>query len=80
MAERGYGDFAIRQFLEGLGIPEGMAQESVRSLPDKLEERKRMFSVMEKKKDLPRRKLIRFLAGRGFPLDQIMDAIGGVDE
>jgi len=80
MAERGYGDFAIRQFLEGLGIPEIMAQESVRTLPDELAERKRMVSVMEKKKGLPRQKLIRFLAGKGFPLDQIIDAIGGEDE
>ncbi len=80
MAERGYGDFAIRQFLEGLGIPEGMAMESVRSLPDELEEGKRMCAVMEKKKGLPRRKLIRFLAGKGFPLDRIMDATGGEEE
>jgi SOS response regulatory protein OraA/RecX len=78
MAERGYGDYAIRQFLEGLGIPEGMAHESVGSLPDELGEKRRMASVMEKKKGLPREKLIRFLAGKGFPRDQIMDAIGGV--
>jgi SOS response regulatory protein OraA/RecX len=80
MAERGYGDFAIRQFLEGLGILEGMAHESVASLPDELEEKRRLASVLEKKKGLPREKLIRFLAGKGFPLDQIMDAISGVYE
>jgi SOS response regulatory protein OraA/RecX len=80
MAERGYGDHAIRLFLEGLGIPEAMAYDAVKNIPRELSEKKRMASIIEKRKGLERGKLIRFLAGRGFPLDHIMDVLGGVDE
>jgi hypothetical protein len=80
MAERGYGDHAIRLFLEGLGIPEGMADESVRRISAELSEHKRMTLIIEKRGGLPKKKLIRFLAGRGFPFDQIINEIGGVDE
>jgi SOS response regulatory protein OraA/RecX len=80
MAERGYGDHAIRLFLEGLGIPEAMAYESVRRISEELSEHMRMALIIEKRGSLPKKKLIRFLAGRGFPFDQIMDEIGGVDE
>lgn len=79
MAERGYGDFAIKVFLEGLGIPEEMAKDALKVLPEELGETKRMVMLIEKRKDPSKEKLIRFLAGRGFPIDMIMDAMGGVD-
>jgi SOS response regulatory protein OraA/RecX len=79
MAERGYGDYAIRLFLQGLGIPEEMSYDAVQSIPEELDETKRISVIVEKRKDLPREKLIRFLAGRGFPLDLIIDLVGGVD-
>jgi SOS response regulatory protein OraA/RecX len=79
MAEKGYGDFAIKVFLEGLGIPEKMAYDAMKGIPEELGERKRMSMIIEKRKDTPKEKLIRFLAGRGFPIDVIMEVIGGVD-
>jgi SOS response regulatory protein OraA/RecX len=79
MAERGYGDFAIKVFLEGLGIPEEMAKDALNVLPQELGETMRMVMLIEKRKGLSKEKLIRFLAGRGFPIDMIMDAVGGVD-
>lgn len=80
MAEKGYGDFAIKVFLvEGLGIPEKMAYDAVKGIPQELGERKRMSMIIEKRKGKPKEKLIRFLAGRGFPIDVIIDVIGGVD-
>jgi hypothetical protein len=36
-----------------------------------------MKNMIEKKHDLPKVKLIRFLAGRGFPIDLILDETGG---
>jgi len=79
MAEKGYGDFAIKVFLEGLGIPEEMAKDALKVLPEELGETMRMVMLIEKRKGLSKEKLIRFLAGRGFPIDMIMDAVGGVD-
>jgi SOS response regulatory protein OraA/RecX len=79
MAEKGYGDFAIKVFLEGLGIPEEMAKDALKVLPEELGETKRMVMLIEKRKGPSKEKLIRFLAGRGFPIDMIMDAMGGVD-
>jgi SOS response regulatory protein OraA/RecX len=77
MAEKGYGDFAIRVFLEGLGLPDSLAAKAVSGLPKELGEHKRMKSMIARRGDLPKAKLIRFLAGRGFPLDLIMDETGG---
>lgn len=79
MAERGYGDYAIRGFLEGLGLPEDMACDALGAIPEGLGERKRMDMIIERRKGLSKDKLTRFLAGRGFPIDTIIDAIGGVD-
>ena len=75
MAERGYGDFAIKVFLEELGIPEEMAKDALKVLPEELGETKRMVMLIEKRKGPSKEKLIRFLAGRGFPIDMIMDAM-----
>jgi regulatory protein len=79
MAERGYGDFAIKVFLEGLGIPEEMAKDALKVLPEELGETKRIEMLIEKRKGPSKEKLIRFLVGKGFPIDMIMDAVGGVD-
>lgn len=79
MAEKGYGNYAIRVFLEGLGLPDALVRNAVKVLPAELGERRRMKKIIEKRSGLPRVKLIRFLAGRGFPLDLIMDETLGVD-
>ena len=79
MAERGYGDYAIKVLLDGLGLPERLALDALSALPAELTERTRLRKVIEKKNDLPRVKLVRFLAGRGFPIDLILDITGGVD-
>ena len=78
MAEKGYGNYAIRIFLEGLGLPDALVTIAIKALPDELGERQRMKKMIGKR-DLPKIKLIRFLAGRGFPLDLIIDETGGVD-
>jgi SOS response regulatory protein OraA/RecX len=79
LAEKGYGDFAIRIFLEGIGLPESFVTSAVSALPKELGERKRIKKIIEKRAGVPREKLIRFLAGRGFPIDLILDETGGVD-
>lgn len=79
MAERGYGDYAIRLFLENLGLPEKTACEALDALPSSLSEVMRLRRIIEKRGTLPRAKLMRFLAGRGFPVELIIDTIRGVD-
>lgn len=79
LAQRGYGDHAIRVFLEGLGLPEKTALDALAALPVELSERTRLMNMIEKRNALPRVKLVRFLAGRGFPLDLILDITGGVE-
>jgi SOS response regulatory protein OraA/RecX len=79
LAEKGYGDFAIRVFLVGIGLPESFVTSAVSALPKELGERGRIKKIIKKRKELPREKLIRFLAGRGFPFDLILDETGGVD-
>ena len=79
LAEKGYGDFAIRVYLEGIGLPESFVTSAVSALPKGLGERKRIKKILEKRSGLPREKLIRFLAGRGFPIDLILDETGRVD-
>jgi SOS response regulatory protein OraA/RecX len=79
LAEKGYGDFAIRIFLEGIGLPESFVTSAVSALPKGLGERGRIKKMIEKRAGLPREKLIRFLSGRGFPIDLILDETGGVD-
>jgi len=79
MAERGYGDYAIRVFLEGLGLPEKTVLDALAALPVELSERARLKNLVEKRDTLPWVKLVRFLAGRGFPIDLILDITGGVE-
>ncbi len=79
MAERGYGDYAIRVFLEGFGLPEKTVLDALAALPVELSERARLKNLVEKRDTLPRVKLVRFLAGRGFPIDLILDITGGVE-
>ena len=78
MAEKGYGNYAIQVFLDGLGLPDALVKRAITALPDELSERQRMKKMIVKR-DLSKVKMIRFLAGRGFPLDLIMDETGGVD-
>jgi SOS response regulatory protein OraA/RecX len=60
-------------------LPDAFVTHAVKVLPAELGERQRMKKMIDKRKDLPKVKLIRFLAGRGFPLDLIMDETLGVD-
>ena len=48
-------------------------------MPVELSERARLKNLVEKRDTLPRVKLVRFLAGRGFPIDLILDITGGVE-
>lgn len=79
MAEKGYGDFAIRSFLHDLGLSDAYATRAVSSLPKELGERQRILKLIDKRHDLPKVKLIRFLAARGFAIDLILDETGGMD-
>jgi len=79
MAEKGYGDFAIRVFLEDLGLDQSYVAKALDALRKDLGERQRLKTMIEKRHDLSRAKLIRFLAGRGFPIDLILDETGGMD-
>lgn len=79
MAEKGYGDFSIRSSLEGLQLPDEMIEEAVSKVSKEIAEEERISMLMEKKKDASREKMIRFLAGRGFPYEKILNATGGDD-
>ena len=60
-------------------LPESFVTSAVSALPKELGERGRIKKIIKKRAGLPREKLIRFLAGRGFPIDLILDETGGVD-
>ena len=79
MAEKGWGDFSIRLSLEELGIPEGMADEALSRVSKEFGEEERIARLIEKRKGLTREKLIRFLAGRGFAFDKILNILDEVD-
>lgn len=79
LAERGYGDYAILASLEHEGFPEQDARRAVRELPPELNERSRAARLLEKRSGTDRTRLIRFLMGRGFPLDLVIDMTNGVD-
>jgi SOS response regulatory protein OraA/RecX len=79
MAEKGYGDYAVRASLEGKGLPEDMVEDAVRRVSAELSEEKRISRLAKKHKAKNREKMIRFLAGRGFPYEKILDATSGDD-
>ncbi len=80
MAEKGYGDFAVRANLLNLKIPEDLADHAVSVVSREISEEKRLSVLMNKKKGQTREKVIRFLAGRGFGYESILDALGGEDQ
>jgi hypothetical protein len=79
LAGKGYGNFAITVFLESIGLPDVFVHNAIKALPDELGERLRMIKMIEKRVGHPKAKLIRFLTGRGFPLDLILEETLGVD-
>ncbi|MBN2297828.1 MAG: RecX family transcriptional regulator [Deltaproteobacteria bacterium] len=79
LAERGYGDFSIEASLEGLGLPSPMIYNALMKIREEFTEEKRIAMLMEKRKGTNRQKMIRFLAGRGFPFEKILNVLGGDD-
>ena len=79
MANKGYGDFSIRKFLEGLDFPENIADDVVQKVSREIDEEERISRLIGKRKSQDREKTIRFLAGKGFPYDKILNALGGDD-
>ncbi len=79
MAEKGYGDFSIRTTLEGLRLSDELIEDAVNKVSHEFGEEERISMLMEKKKNASRERMIRFLAGRGFPYEKIMNATGGDD-
>ncbi|HHO75591.1 MAG TPA: hypothetical protein ENN05_04070 [Deltaproteobacteria bacterium] len=79
LAERGYGDFSIESSLEGLGLPAQMIYDALMKIREEFAEENRIAMLMEKRDGTNRQKMIRFLAGRGFPFDKILNVMGGDD-
>jgi SOS response regulatory protein OraA/RecX len=80
MAEKGYGDFAIRMSLEALGIPDEAADKALKRVSVELSEAERIALLRSKRSGLGKDKMMRYLAGRGFPYEKIVNAIGGDDQ
>lgn len=80
MAQKGYGDYSIRNFLEGLDFPANMTDDVVEKVSREMNEEERIARLIEKRVSLGREKIIRFLAGRGFPYAKILNALGGEDD
>jgi SOS response regulatory protein OraA/RecX len=80
MAERGYGDYYIRTYLERLEIPCVLIDKALKKIGKDFDEEKRILMLVQKRKGLERQKMMRFLAGRGFPYERISNVLGGVDE
>jgi hypothetical protein len=80
MAEKGYGDFSIRAFLEGLDVPGDMAAYAVDRVSKDFTEEERISRLMKKRKGLSREKMVRFLAGRGLAYEKILSVLGGEDQ
>jgi SOS response regulatory protein OraA/RecX len=79
MAERCYCDFYIHSSLEGLGIPVDMIDGALAKVSEEFSEEKRIRMLVEKRMGLEKKKMIRFLANRGFSFEKILNIIGGVD-
>lgn len=80
MAEKGYGDFYIKTFLEGLSVPEDMAAHAVAEVSQEFSEEDRISMLVKKRKGLDKEKMIRFLAGKGLAYEKILSVIGGEDQ
>ena len=74
LAERGYGDAAIRFALEGEGIDAGLAEEAMASLDP---ERERAERLLRGGRDP---KALRRLAAKGFDAETLADVVGFADE
>lgn len=70
LADRGYGDAAIRADLERQGIPPELGQDAVTALEPELE---RARAVVRRRGEGP--KTARYLAGRGFGEDAVAAAV-----
>lgn len=55
-----------------------MAEKAVEKVSSELSERKRIETLLEKRRGIKKEKLIRYLASRGFPYDTILDTMDGV--
>jgi len=63
--------------LDKLGIPTEMIEEAIEKISWELSEPMRIAALLDKRRDMHKDKLIRFLAGRGFPYETILDTIDG---
>jgi hypothetical protein len=79
MAAKGYGDFAIRNFLEGLDFPDNISDDVMKKVSREMGEDERISTLIGKRRSEDREKTIRFLAGRGFPFEKILNALRGDD-
>jgi SOS response regulatory protein OraA/RecX len=79
MAAKGYGDYSIRNFLEGLDFPDNISDDVVNEVSREMSEDERLSMLIRKRRSEDREKTIRFLAGRGFPFEKILNALRGDD-
>jgi len=56
-----------------------MAEKAISGLPAELDEENRIRIIAKKKTGIKKEKIIRHLAGRGFPFETIIDVLNGVD-
>lgn len=75
LAERGFGDAAIRHDLEGEGVAAELVEEALGGLDPEHERARRL--VERRGADL---KTARWLAAKGFEAGSIEDALGGFEE
>jgi hypothetical protein len=74
LAERGYGDAAIRFALEAEGLPEGEVVEALSGLMPEADRARRLLS--DRGETL---KTVRWLAGKGFDAATLEDVAGFAD-
>ena len=67
LAEKGYGDFAIRIFLEGIGLPESFVTSAMSALPKDLGERKRIKKIIREENRPAKGKAYPFPCRQGLP-------------
>lgn len=76
LAERGYGDAAIRFDLERQGIACGLADAAVAELEPERERARRLVERRGAGPGRPDPKTARWLAGRGFAAESVEEAVG----
>jgi regulatory protein len=72
LAERGFGDAAIRHDLDGQGVPAELREQAVATLPD---ENRRARQIVDRRGQGP--KTARYLAAKGFGQDAVDAALAG---